>query len=844
MSTADFYTPRFTNVRVPRAYMLMKHTQVTREGEVREPPLQQLTYGALLQGRTAMVADAANSAKKALTIGVRYAAVRRQFKSSPDAELETQLLDYPIHQRRLMPLLAQSVAFGYTALQMNKLFEETSSALEALEPGDPNLQATIELLKETHSTSAGLKAFCTWATLESIEKTRQACGGHGYSSYVGLAPMGQDFAVHCTWEGDNTILALQSGRALIAAYSDAKEGKKLASGNAYLNNLEKTLNDKCTGEAQLDTLDGIDQGWAAVAAHAVKKAYEDFEALTKAGRSRDQAFEECSQSRFVAASVHTSGYIFRQFRAAVEQVKEGKDGVRKHLEILCKFYGLWQMEEKAAFFLRSGWLSPELLDKVQAKVTELCAETRKFAIPLVDSFALHDHTINSPFGRYDGAVYTSYWRAVRRNNPQGKHSYWESTIKPFLHREDAEFEDVDEAIGIDEEIEEIKQVRLHVLYLLILPLLTLVDLHRTVKKQRLRQRRTRSRSRSDCLCFYRYRTMNLALLFPDLICVHQPALPALSPDLSVCLPPLCLLSHRALTRLFSSVVHARQGKKSVGTRLPPSSRRCKSNPRLRSLPKRHGREARDAVMENTGEADYFSQRRGSVSRYDDPPPEDAARQAAASSSSSTETTVTTNNTAITGTSTSASTLDAAAGQPRSADTTMMVASQPPMADFDSSFLAIAAAARAQAEASASTNSAYSSGDVHPPPVPYSGASAPFPLRSRHQRTAVLQAPSEDPKAARNDIEAADEADAEELSKTRCYWAVLSTAPASSPMSSPDSSPTFLYLDPVFAKHMGAQAEAMLGTSFFDYIHPEEKARAEVDMRNIIDSRTLFGSVSR
>jgi len=69
-----------TNVRVPRAYMLMKHCQVSRRGVVTEPPLAQLTYGALLQGRTAMVADAANCSKKALTIALRYAAVRRQFK--------------------------------------------------------------------------------------------------------------------------------------------------------------------------------------------------------------------------------------------------------------------------------------------------------------------------------------------------------------------------------------------------------------------------------------------------------------------------------------------------------------------------------------------------------------------------------------------------------------------------------------------------------------------------------------------------------------------------------------------------------------------------------------------
>lgn len=99
--------------------MLMKHSQVSRQGEVSEPvrpiqgifsdirgamtadwqPLAQLTYGALLSGRTSMVTDSSNSAKKvsleavgllmleawltekALTIAVRYAAVRRQFSS-------------------------------------------------------------------------------------------------------------------------------------------------------------------------------------------------------------------------------------------------------------------------------------------------------------------------------------------------------------------------------------------------------------------------------------------------------------------------------------------------------------------------------------------------------------------------------------------------------------------------------------------------------------------------------------------------------------------------------------------------------------------------------------------
>lgn len=172
--------------------MLMKYCQVSRTGEVTQPPLAQLTYGALLGGRTSMVTDSSNSAKKALTVAIRYGAVRRQFSSAGN-ELETQLLDYPIHQRRLMPLLAQAIAVGFTALILEEMLVDLTEALETLEPNDPNLQEVLDKLKETHATSAGLKAFCTWNTLECIEWCRQSCGGHGYSAYSGFPSMYNDF---------------------------------------------------------------------------------------------------------------------------------------------------------------------------------------------------------------------------------------------------------------------------------------------------------------------------------------------------------------------------------------------------------------------------------------------------------------------------------------------------------------------------------------------------------------------------------------------------------------------------------------------------------------------------
>jgi acyl-CoA oxidase len=189
------------------------------------------------------------------------------------------------------------------------------------------MHETLEKLKETHATSAGLKAFCTWACLETIDKCRQSCGGHGYSAYVAklfskntrlliyvitgvpsysaLPGMYQDFAVQCTWEGDNTILSLQAGRSLVSSWEAATRGKPLPPGVSYLSS-PATLTAK--SNSSLDLSD-IDKGWACVAANVVKKAAEDYNNHLGKGLSKDEAMERCSQSRFIAAKLHTVGYV-------------------------------------------------------------------------------------------------------------------------------------------------------------------------------------------------------------------------------------------------------------------------------------------------------------------------------------------------------------------------------------------------------------------------------------------------------------------------------------------------------------------------------------------------------
>ena len=437
---------QFTNVRIPRTYMLMKYTKVTREGVVKEPPLNQLAYGALIQGRVAMVTDSANVAKKALTIAIRYGAVRRQFASSsgepkesssnPQARpLETQLLDYTIHQHRLIPLLAQAYAMHFTGVEMGKLYDSLMEKLNKLRPGDKDTDVVIDTLKETHATSAGLKAFCTWNCLNTIEQCRQTLGGHGYSSYTGLAQMYNDFAVQCSWEGDNTILTLQAGRYLVNCYSQAKSGKTMPSGVAYLGKLPNILTSKCLAKNVKDLLrlEVIGEAYDMVSANLVKKLGEDFEACLKRGLDTDAAFEETAIARLFTAKNHTFGYLFHKFR---EGIQSAPSSIRPILEKLCALYGLYNIQENAGNFLQYGYFSASQMDMVKHNVLDLCREIRKDAIPLVDAFNLPDFLLNSPFGRFDGDVYTAYFdKVVSRNPPSHPPPYFDRVIKPLIHRQ-------------------------------------------------------------------------------------------------------------------------------------------------------------------------------------------------------------------------------------------------------------------------------------------------------------------------------------------------------------------------------------------------------------------------
>jgi hypothetical protein len=405
-----------------------------------------MAYGALISGRVGMVTDSAVIAKKGLTIAIRYGIVRRQFSAGSD-DIETQILDYPIHQRRLMPLMAQAIAIGFASMTLQKKYEDVMESRSHLGPSQLDPANHAAEIKELHVMAAGLKAFSTWACLDMLEKSRQTCGGHGYSAYSTFPQLISDFAVQCTWEGDNTVLMLQSGRALVSYLEDVKKGKNVPDGVAYLKTASSSSGSKSDGSLSLKD---IERGFEKVTSGAVEDAYAEYSSFLKKGQNKEKALESCSNLRFVAARLHSITWVrswllkpvdisqdpvsnspvlpfppvtaIQELRHGTQQdtcrsraqspgasmplvrIVAGRTRGRPVLELGLLWQGTPRQDPDRGEFWKvvldfEG--SRPLIERfVLKQINDLCLAMRKCAIPLTDAFFNTDFILNSPLGRY------------------------------------------------------------------------------------------------------------------------------------------------------------------------------------------------------------------------------------------------------------------------------------------------------------------------------------------------------------------------------------------------------------------------------------------------------------
>ncbi|MFZ4133812.1 acyl-CoA dehydrogenase [Streptomyces koyangensis] len=398
----------FDGVRVPREALLNRFADVTPEG-VYESPIDNpnrrffTMLGTLVQGRVSVGGAAVNAAKVALTIATRYATRRRQFEPAP-GEQEQLLLDYGLHQRRLLPLIARTYALHFAQDVVRTRLHQVFSGIETDD----------QARRELEARAAGTKALTTWHATRTIQECREACGGAGYLSLNRFAALKSDSDIFTTFEGDNHVLLQLVAKGLLTDYASEFEDLdqlgtvRYVAGLAVETLLEKTSAHKLL-ERVRDLLPGGDE-WDQEAGlldseyQLAMVRYREEHMLAGVARrlkrgvdqKRDPGavFSQVQDHVIALAQAHVERLVLEAFVAKVRELPEG--GEKVALGLLCDLFALSTIEADRAWFMEHGRLTVQRSKAITREVNDLCRKIRPLALDLVDAWGVPPELLRAP----------------------------------------------------------------------------------------------------------------------------------------------------------------------------------------------------------------------------------------------------------------------------------------------------------------------------------------------------------------------------------------------------------------------------------------------------------------
>ncbi|KAI1305184.1 Peroxisomal acyl-coenzyme A oxidase 1 [Halotydeus destructor] len=382
LKAADNGFLQLNQVRIPRDHMLMKNAQVDREGNFSRAQSDKLNYGTMVFVRVILIDMVAFNVGRAVTIATRYSAVRRQAEIVKGSG-EVQILDYKAQQAKLFTALAASHAFKAAYVFLMTAYKEVSDDIE--DRGD------TERIGQLHAVSSGLKALCSELGSAAIERCRLACGGHGYLLISGLPRLYATTVAACTYEGENTVLYLQTARHLLKQMSLNGQSRSCGPEIEYLfDGSYHVLSVPVVWQfIEHDQLDGIVSLYQAAALSKLKAAHAKLAEETRTLNSSELAWAECQVELIAAAKGHLIYFLMLKY---CHWVANAPDALRPVV-------------------------SPPLstLHAMADKVKRLLADIRPDAVSLVDAFDYHDVVLMSALGCHDGAVYERLFEMAKRS---------------------------------------------------------------------------------------------------------------------------------------------------------------------------------------------------------------------------------------------------------------------------------------------------------------------------------------------------------------------------------------------------------------------------------------------
>ncbi|MEV6570182.1 acyl-CoA dehydrogenase [Streptomyces sp. NPDC051577] len=398
----------FDGVRVPREALLNRFADVTPEGvyesAIDNPDRRFFTMlGTLVQGRVSVAGAGISVSKVALAIATKYAVRRRQFEATRDSG-EQVLLDYGLHQRRLLPLIARTYALHVAQDVVRTQLHEVFSGIE----DDAQARRRLE------SRAAGIKALGTWHATRVVQECREACGGAGYLAVNRFAALKSDSDVFTTFEGDNHVLLQLVAKGLLTDHASEFEDLDQLGMVRYVTNLavetviERTsahkllerVRDLLPGDDEWDREAGLLDSEYQLAMVRFREEHMLAGLARRIKRGIDQkrepgaVFSQVQDHVIALARAHVERLVTEAFVDKVRALPEG--GEKAALSLLCDLFALSTIEADRAWFMEHGRLTAQRSKAISREVTDLCRKVRPLAVDLVDAWGVPSAMLRAP----------------------------------------------------------------------------------------------------------------------------------------------------------------------------------------------------------------------------------------------------------------------------------------------------------------------------------------------------------------------------------------------------------------------------------------------------------------
>jgi len=381
----------FDSVEIPYDNMLDKYAGVDEEGQFQSPIASDnrrffTMLGTLVGGRIGIPRSGLSATKSGLTIAIKYGDQRKQF--GPENGSEVPILNYRTHQRRLMPLLANTYALHFGLQYLTKRFMKRSD----------------EDIQEIEALAAGLKAWGTWNTTKTLQECREACGGKGYLSENRIDRLKNDTEIYTTFEGDNTVLMQLVAKSRLSEFKKEFSDINFFGMVKYVTDAAKTsiteMNPIAIRNTDSDHL--LDTEFHLAAFRYREKdiltsAAKRFKKHLDAGMDSFDAFNQTQYHMLHVGHAFIERVILEQFISAVDKVKDEK--VKNALIKLSQLFALTQIEKNKGWYLEHDYLTGIKTKAIRKEINQLCWEVRQNAVALVEAFKIPESCLSAPIAK-------------------------------------------------------------------------------------------------------------------------------------------------------------------------------------------------------------------------------------------------------------------------------------------------------------------------------------------------------------------------------------------------------------------------------------------------------------